>query len=301
MKRFLLVLTAVFFTTSQSAEISPKGTRDNGVVIGIVGGLKDGDDSKFASSIQKAKSLGIHISAVSLDSPGGLVIVGASIAKLVRSNGFNTLVPSDATCASACFMIFAAGKERFAGDKARIGVHSANNPKLGETDDAKSSTIDMARFLAELGVPPPILGKLVTARPADMAWLTPDDLRLMKTNIATPPPTRESYVERVVPTIVKPTAATPEELRKAKLLMSQGLSHINADDAQSAITVLRQAVRLSPYDPDIASTYGHALHLIGKNEEAKEALLLALQIKPDFAQTYLFFKIIEFPDIELLS
>jgi hypothetical protein len=272
---------------ANSAELSPKGTKNDGVIISLSGEIKERDGAKLEASLENAKNLGLHVSALVLDSPGGLISVGASMAKLVRSNQLKTIVNDGAICASACFMVFAAGKERFSGENAKIGVHSAVNPEFGENDNAKSATIDMTRFLSELGVPSLILGKLVTTRPSEIAWLTPEDLQSMRINIVRPPTPRESYVERVAPTIEKiPAKTLKEDLRKASTLMAQGLSQIRAGQPNQAIPLLKLAAGYSSYDPDIASTYGYALHLSGHNEDAKGAIMLALQIKPDFSETY---------------
>lgn len=277
----------IFASVVNSAELLPKGAKEGGIVISLRGEIKTGDDAQLEASLEKAKNLGLRVNSIELDSPGGLVFTSTSMAKLVRSNKLNTVVADGATCASACFMIFAAGSVRFAGTKARIGVHSAVNPGVGENDGAKSTTIDMARFLSELGVPSLILGRLVTSRPQEMAWLTPEDLLLMRINTAIAPNSRESYIEKIAPAIRKISPnASPENRRKADYLLTQGFSYIRSGRPQEALPILKQASQYNPYSPDIASSYGYALHLSGNNEDAKGALMLALQLKPDFSETH---------------
>ena len=270
----------------QSADIIPMGTKEGTVTLRVSGPIREDDGNRFEMSIDKARSLKLQISTVYLDSPGGIVRAGARMARLVRAQQFNTAVADGATCASACFLIFAAGKERFAGKNAKIGVHSATAVGAGETDGAKSVTIDMVRFLSELGVPPQILGKLVTARPTEIIWLTSADLRLMRVNNAPQSNPGDSYVEKVAPPDKSKKGISPEDIRKADRLMSQGLSHIRAKQPLQAVDLLKEASRLNPFDPDIAATYGNALHLSGNNVDAKGVLMLALQIKLDFSETY---------------
>lgn len=62
--------------------------------------------------------------------------------------------------------------------RAKIGVHSASL-----SGDENLLTLDvtalMARNAAALGVPPSVLGRMITTVPLDMAWLTDDELRQM--------------------------------------------------------------------------------------------------------------------------
>jgi membrane-bound ClpP family serine protease len=121
----------------------------------------------------------VNINAVVLDSPGGHVIASRDLALRIRRLHLTTLVPANAECASACFMLFAAGTQRIAGATARIGVHSAalDGEETGVT--LAMSTL-MARQCGAFGVPPAILGKMVTKAPDDMAWLSADELRSMQ-------------------------------------------------------------------------------------------------------------------------
>ncbi len=84
-------------------------------------------------------------------------------------------VPTGATCASACFLIFAAGAKRVVAPDALIGVHSTS---IGgqETPETLAANMEMARDAAALGVPPEIVGKMVETKPAHMEWLTPEEL-----------------------------------------------------------------------------------------------------------------------------
>jgi hypothetical protein len=50
-----------------------------------------------------------------------------------------------------------------------------------ETAQTKEATMAMARIASGFGVPPRIIGQMVTTHAHDIAWLTPDDLRAMGT------------------------------------------------------------------------------------------------------------------------
>lgn len=255
----------------------------------ISGPLEMNDGVKFATNVKQSEQMGARISGVTLNSPGGMITAGATIARLVKEKKMNTQVNDGGLCASACFMIFAAGRDRQAGKNSQIGVHSAVEPGAGETVGAKSSTIDMVRFLSELDVPPQILGKLVTAKPNEMSWLTTDDLKALNVqeiNVKLPP---GGYIEKNTPMIepsTLPALVTNEQKKEAfKLLLdANGFSKLN--NHSKSLELLRRAKQLNPYDPDIAIAIGESLYKSGNIEEAKNALLLATQIKPSYFDTY---------------
>jgi hypothetical protein len=124
------------------------------------------------------------ISGIRLSSPGGNVAEGFNLARIVRIAKMATIVPDGATCASACFIVFAAGSGKPVGYAARIGVHAAaSDGSQHETDQSRAATIIMARVVKELGVPPGIIGQMVVTPPNQVVWLSPDDLRSVGTTM----------------------------------------------------------------------------------------------------------------------
>src|SRR4051812_42416258 len=75
------------------------------------------------------------------------------LVQLVRTFGLSTYVEDGAHCASACFLVFAAGKQKFASYGARIGVYAGKDP-TGDADRAAAGTDAMHHLLTALGVPP---------------------------------------------------------------------------------------------------------------------------------------------------
>jgi hypothetical protein len=126
---------------------------------------------------------GQRITLVVLNSPGGAVLAGRDMARFLRAKGVPVLVPRSGVCASACFLLFAAGREKLAQPGARIGVHSASVTGGRESIGTLGVTTLMAREAAAYGVPPAITGRMVTTQPGDMAWLSEDELRLMGVRI----------------------------------------------------------------------------------------------------------------------
>ena len=100
----------------------------------------------------------------------------------IRGAGVAVFVANGSVCASACFLLLAAAPQRFAGNEALIGVHSASVDGE-ETVLSEAATTEMARAAADLGVPPVILGKMVATAPQHVAWLTHDDLAAMRVKL----------------------------------------------------------------------------------------------------------------------
>jgi hypothetical protein len=138
------------------------------------------------SIIKSANDVGRFVSGLRLNSPGGLVSEGAKLADVVRYAKISTVVANGATCASACFIVFAAGPEKFASYGANVGVHGASD-NGEETVASGAVTVSMARIVKDLGVPSAIIGKMVVTPPDQMVWLTPDDLRSMSTTMTGKP------------------------------------------------------------------------------------------------------------------
>jgi hypothetical protein len=112
-----------------------------------------------------------------LNSRGGSVVEAEKIAGLIHRNHVEVEVPDGGMCASACFLLFAAGERRWiGGPNVRIGVHSVANPEGEETGVSFALDTLMARDLAEYGVPDAIIGKLIRTPNSDITWLTVDDL-----------------------------------------------------------------------------------------------------------------------------
>ena len=289
--RCLLVFLCFSFGAVQTtaAEFQLSGNRDGNISAMLSGRIDEEDGATLRSLISMAQTKALRISQLSLNSPGGSVIAGADLAITIRKSGIRTSVDDANVCASACFMVFAAGVDRVASSRARIGVHSATSTVTGETRLAKSVTIDMARLLAEFGVPPSVLGRMVTATPNDIAWLTADELGAM-TRPAKPEPTSSGYAERIAPDVASSTpartVATTGEIQQARELTSKGLALLRASRPDDALAFLKKALTLNPFDADTAANYGEALFQSGQFAAAKDALALALRINPKRGAPY---------------
>ncbi len=149
-----------------------------GGLLSASGKVEMGDEERLRAALH-ALPAGTKLAGLTLDSPGGDLEEGMRLAAAVHEARLQTVVGEGAKCASACFIVFAAGSRRFAGAGALIGVHSVSY-RGGDNPDAQAMTVRMARRLAEYDVPDAILGKMVTAQPSQIWWLTRSDLASMQ-------------------------------------------------------------------------------------------------------------------------
>lgn len=147
------------------------------VMIGGRGPIVRGDAGRLEKALASAPATK-RLLGLALDSPGGTVLDGAELARMIRDKGLAVVVPSNSKCASACFLLLAAAPHRLAANDALIGVHGANDDGQ-DNEVAMAMTTAMARAAAELGVPPVIIGKMVETSPSRIEWLTHADLRSM--------------------------------------------------------------------------------------------------------------------------
>jgi hypothetical protein len=148
----------------------------------LSGPIVRGDSQKLEGLLHDAPK-SITIAGILLDSQGGALLEATRLARTVHTARWTAGVRSDAECASACVLIYAAAPVRFAGRGAWIGVHSV--AQGGEdTVSAKAATVEMARTASEFGVPAEIIVKMVETRPGRIAWLTPADLKQWAVKVA---------------------------------------------------------------------------------------------------------------------
>ncbi|KIU45490.1 hypothetical protein QU42_12915 [Bradyrhizobium sp. UASWS1016] len=193
-----LLGAALVGTAAAAAELSIVTLKDDVTILTLGGDVAAGDTEAAEALIKTANDGDRLISAVRLDSPGGSLAEAVKLAGLIRRAKLPTMVAAGSRCASACFIVFAAGNEKFASYDAAIGVHGVSDKFGHETAQTEEATIAMARFASGFGVPPRIIGQMVTTHAHEIAWLTPDDLRAMGTIMTDRPAHR-------------PPAASPDE------------------------------------------------------------------------------------------
>lgn len=127
----LLVMFAMLSTFSHFASTAPVlaagdqtvppatlQVRPDGRSIVLAGGINNGAASYLDAALQLAPA----VTTVVLSSGGGWVSEAELLAEVIRKRGLNTYV--EHYCASACTIVFLAGKKRAMAPSAKIGFHS---------------------------------------------------------------------------------------------------------------------------------------------------------------------------------
>lgn len=125
MTRPMLHLMALAFAAclfaGLPAEASSITSTDNPLCrYSITGVIESGDLEKikaiavqgklFNADLAEAEIMGDNAAAICLDSPGGSFVEGIAIAKFFSEKGVATVIDEGATCASACAIMFMAGR-----------------------------------------------------------------------------------------------------------------------------------------------------------------------------------------------
>jgi len=122
----MVVLTRLGILPASGAEVERHPTVDGTVAISIAGEIAEGDAEALRLEIQRAQLENYLISEIELNSIGGSLYAGTGLARVIRAASLNTRVAERDICASACFLVFAAGSTKSVQNGARVGVHAAS-------------------------------------------------------------------------------------------------------------------------------------------------------------------------------
>ncbi|MFO1089310.1 MAG: hypothetical protein U1E46_06985 [Hyphomicrobiales bacterium] len=112
----------------------------------LQGELVPGDASRLIAYADSRTRL------VVLDSPGGSLGEGLRLAQLIAGAGWNTIVPSGASCISACAISFMGGNERIVGLRAIVGVHAPYKQEDAELGGVTDPQLAVERSLSNLAL-----------------------------------------------------------------------------------------------------------------------------------------------------
>jgi len=158
-----VALSAEIYNKPDS-EWAPRGNRTQpGWDITVNGEIVPGDDLAFGATLDLVSKINPSVWPVIvwLDSPGGDVVASERIADLI--DRFKLWTHANGICASSCFMMFMAGKNRLFSPDAKIGVHSVYQGAGIETPLSLEMTmivIRKAQGYSGRVIPPSVIGKL---------------------------------------------------------------------------------------------------------------------------------------------
>jgi hypothetical protein len=148
----------------------------------IEGEFMPDDHIRLTNAIAQQNRRGKRVERIFLNSPGGEVIAGVQLAKVVYNSGIAVVVGKDRLCASMCVLVLAAGRERWAYPTAKLGVHSigsyvgnAKGPAPEDGDD-RNYTLLLARAMKFYGAPDGVIVKMIMTKPNAITGLDADDV-----------------------------------------------------------------------------------------------------------------------------
>ena len=172
MRYVLLVILLLFNPISNAGEfkvvLKPPTKFDNvrgstSWYIFISGDIDKNSPEKFRKSVEGLTKYGAD---VYLDSPGGNLISGIELGRMIRKFGFNTHINKQnldvskfdkSECMSACAMTFLGGSFRDVSEGSLYGVHRFDNeykPSKNDLDTGQILTTLISNYIIEMGVNP---------------------------------------------------------------------------------------------------------------------------------------------------
>ena len=124
-----------------------------------------------------------NIHTLVLNSPGGNLYEGLQMAGTIFDRQLTTYIPDGADCASACSIMYLAGKKRYS--RGQLGVHqsaysddvSKQKDVVGKIDyESQITTADIIQHLEEFGTPGFVYVKMLRTPPEDMYFFDEDEL-----------------------------------------------------------------------------------------------------------------------------
>ena len=132
----------------------------------IEGEILAGDAERFEKTIKN-----VDAGLVLLKSPGGLLLEGLKIGRVIKSAGYNTGVPPFTACASACALAWLGGETRYMAPTALVGFHAAYVVENGVASESSVGNALVGAYLNELGLGLNAIIFASSAAPNEMNWL----------------------------------------------------------------------------------------------------------------------------------
>jgi len=174
--RAILVASIPFMAAGAAAQAAqfrlvelPGGSGQGILLSGVI---TAGDETAFHALAEK-----LDKAVVITTGPGGSVGPALAIGNETRARGCSTLVPQGASCASACSMIWLAGRTRMLAIGAQIGFHAMAMVQHGQRTETHDMDIYLRRWLTDLGYPLDAEATIVNTRATSIRWYDAIELR----------------------------------------------------------------------------------------------------------------------------
>lgn len=181
----LVVCVLTYFNALNAAEIEVvQGAEPNQKVIFVRGPIEVGDDKRFFDIAKETPH-----AMVFLESPGGLVTTGISIAAEIAIRGYTTMVFDGSGCHSICAIMWVAGARRFMTPAADVSVHAAfrmRNDANGGSEASESGVANaqIGAFLNEIGLSAEAIHYFTFAGPSEeLLDITPEIAQILSIDV----------------------------------------------------------------------------------------------------------------------
>ena len=270
-------------------------------VITVEGMIELGDCERWEAALKPT------VTSVVLNSKGGRVGQGQCISRSIAARRLATQVKE--SCASICFILFAAGSHKWACADARIGVHSSRDVKSGREGDNAS----LLEYASRYRVPAAIQRKLSETSSHDMYWLNALDLASMSVKrcpgmagSSTPPAStanrpaisnarhagalndcrdaKPNAALRSCTAVIEDSSQVSSNRAYAYVLRARAALDLSVFDR--AEEDIRAALSLSPRLPFAYRLYGRLRGLQGRNAEALVHYTRAIELSEARAVAY---------------
>lgn len=204
MRRILFICLCIIFSSMAQGsdflkfQLAPENSA-SAIIQKIINGNKveifangEIDASTYRNLIEFTQDNSIENAVIVFDSPGGSLIGGIKLGKVIRELGFDTAIGRlnkqgdreyKGICASSCAYAFAGGIYRhYNGENERLGIHQFYNQKdnIGDIGDAQEISSIIVDHLQSMGIDTQAFVIASATRGDDMFWLTPNDAQSLK-------------------------------------------------------------------------------------------------------------------------
>lgn len=190
LRAIALVASLALFTTVNGAAVSAAeiervlGPEVGQTTILVRGPIEEGDDDQFFEVAELSPSAIVY-----LESPGGSVPAGISIASEIALRGYTTLVLDGPGCHSICAVMWVAGVRRYMSPEADISVHAAYRMRSDANGGVEATESGMANaqigaFLNEIGLSADAIRYFTFAGPSEeLLSITPEIAQLLSIDV----------------------------------------------------------------------------------------------------------------------
>lgn len=154
---------------ARSAEITTL-SRADGLSVTLSGPLVLGDDERLRRAVGSSR-----ISELRLSSGGGLIAPALEIGRLLKQHGGDSTVQERTECASACALIWLAGKNRTLERSAKVGFHAVYTIRDGKAVETAAGNALVGAYLSRLNLSDMAVVYITSTPPERITWLSPAD------------------------------------------------------------------------------------------------------------------------------